>query len=190
MGELILAIFFLSFVALNILIGIEESRKAKRYHSLYKAEHTKSFFAKARNEMMCLAIEKKVDTNTDFFRRMYHLNTIIMRNPDEYADISRELTTTLLNIRSTKKQILTDEEKKISYLTAEALGHIVINYSVVMRLLFALTKRAQSKMNHAKFISFLAHMARLDHKIKAEREIKKTQSELYRISNGRQLSPC
>jgi hypothetical protein len=164
---------------------------ANYYRSLYKAEHTKSFFAKARNEMMLLVSENKIDTQTDFFKGIYSLHTFVMRNPDSYSDFSREFTTAIFNIQKKNPTQMTESEKKISYLTAEALGHIVINYSKTMQFLFSFVKKAtKNKMDHASFIGLIAHLGNTDKKIQAEKEIKKAQEELYKISQHSGMSPC
>ena len=190
MPALIIAVIFLSIIITNLLIGFQERRQTKYYYSLYNAEHTKSFFAKARNELMCLVVDGKIDTQTDFFKSIYNLHTFIMRHPDAYSDFSREFTKALLNIKNTNNRLLTESEKKISYSTAEALGHIVINYSSFMRFLFAFTKRIEKKMNHAGFISFLIHIGKAESKVKAEKEIRTAQAELYKISNHSPIIHC
>jgi len=191
MSGLIIIVFALSVVVINIILGYQERQKTNLYRSLYVAEHTKSFFAKARNEMMRLAAENKIDTQSDFFKSMYSLHTLIMRNPDSYSDFSAGLAKAIFNIQKRNPKQLTESEKNISYMTAEAMGHIIINYSSAMRFLFGFAKRwTKNKINHASFIVFISHLGNLDKKIQAEREIKTAQEELYRLSSNSGMMPC
>ena len=187
----IIAVSFISTIIINLMLGLREYRLRKYYNSLYVAEKTKSYFAKTRNELMNMVIENKIDNKTIFFKNIYSLNTFFMRNPHAYSNISKELTTALLNIKKTNKVPLSEGEKKILQSTAEALGHIVINYSMLMKFLFFSAKKVKTNMNHANFIIFLAHIGNIDRiinaereKINAEKKIEQTKNELYRLSGS------
>ena len=76
-------------------------------------------------------------------------------------------------------------------LTAQALGHIVINYSGFMRLLYKVIHATVDKnMDQANFIGFLIHIGHIENKIRAEQEIKTTREELFRLSETSGYIPC
>lgn len=191
MAPIILITLFLSIVIINVFFGIKAIEKRKYYFALYNAERTKSYFAKARNELMVLAMNNKIDTQSEYFVTLYSLNTLMMRNPNAYSILSKEFTKSLLTIKSKGAYGLTEGERKISYLTAQALGHIVINYSGFMRLLYKVIHATVDKnMDQANFIGFLIHIGHIENKIRAEQEIKTTREELFRLSETSGYIAC
>lgn len=139
----------------QIVLGIQH-RKAKRlYHQLWKAERTKAYFAEARNTMLQFASEGKIDPHTSFFKRMYQLNTRVMRSPDSYQEISNALLTATLNSKGNNAPVVySQEEKKISKLTADALGHIMIEYSLLMRIFFRVLKATDKRITKSDLFVF------------------------------------
>ena len=64
---------------------------ANRFIHSHRTERTRARWAKARNLLMQLVAEGKLDVRSQTFRRLYHLQTFVLRRPDEYKEISSEL---------------------------------------------------------------------------------------------------
>lgn len=188
MIAIVIFIFVLScYCIVHFFIVLEAIKKKNYYYSLYKAEFTKSHFAKARNTLMNMAIENKIDANSGYFKMLYHLNTIIMRNPDYYEQISQELRDVIwdMNTYKTSSGIhpLTPHEKEATKLTADALGHIAIEYSPLFKLLYKLRKKVDNSMTTGSFITYMAKVFHERQKLQAEKEIKKLRQGLYKIAD-------
>jgi hypothetical protein len=185
----ILLLFVVCYAIVQIILGVRALNKKNYYQHLYKAETTKAYFANTRNEMMKMCIEKELDPSTDMFKQIYHLNTVIMRCPDEYPKISLELfRVTALNVKATKpaKELtLTESEKKIIKMTADSLGHIIIEYNWLLRYLFNSFKGKNRNVSSWGFVMLLFGKENVNHekeKVKVEQQIKETKKKLYDLS--------
>lgn len=171
------------FCSVQIILGITYRKSKRQFATLLKAEQTKSYFAIARNEMMRMALENKIDANTDMFKMVYGLNTVIMKRPDEYPAISRELTSLVLNINQISSKAnhkFTQDERRILKFTADALSHIIIEYSSFLKFMFKAKKITNRGLSKTGFLGFLIQVGIKERqKMEVIKEIKVAKAELY-----------
>jgi hypothetical protein len=170
----------------EIILGRKIRKQKKFYYSVYQAEVTRSYFASTRNEMMQMVINKEIDCNSEFFKSIYHLNTVIMRNPDKYTQLSAELMDFLMfrdkNSKAERIQ-LTDKEKKIVRLTSNALGHMIIDYSFWLKILFRFKKNTnKEELSKRGFIASFISCYYEQEKIKAQKAIRSVKEKLDAIA--------
>lgn len=188
---LILIVFTICFSSVQIILSRIILKRKAIYTAKYKAEVTKSYFARARNEMMRMSIKNEIDANSPIFKELYHLNTVIMRCPDEYPQISAELMKiTALNnkkVKDKRELTLTNAEKKIIKITADALGHIIIEYNWILKMLFKSVNTKTEKMHAWSFIMLIFGKNEIrteKEKIRAEEKINETKQNFYSISGS------
>lgn len=76
-------------------IGVE-SRRASRYKQLCRTEALGRRLADARYRLMIEARDGKIDTQSETFRRMYRMQTFILRRPDKHDEIANRLAEFML----------------------------------------------------------------------------------------------
>ncbi len=189
MPSFYLILIIISIVVVNLLLGLHHLKMRRHYSSLYRAERTKSHFAKARNEMMRMAVEKSIDISTNYYKALYHLNTVIMRNPDSYSEISKELEAAMMSLNTSHgdEEVtlqLTENEKEISLLTANAFSHIVVDYSPFLRNLYRVGRFLIGSDYTKDHLFFGTIIVKEIEKRRAERKIKAAQSKLYQLSSN------
>ncbi len=169
-------------------------RVARKYQHLYRVEVTESHFANARNELMQLALQKKIDVNSFTFKYLYSFNTALMRRPDQFQKLSESMfksiwrnseTNSNENIFKKEQEQWTPEVKRVFHLTADAIGYIVVEYSGFLRFVLKWLRRKDKSLNHTHAVDFLLYISKQDRRaIEAEREMKEVQDELYKFSGA------
>lgn len=205
MPSIYLVLIVLSTVVVNLLIGVYYMKKRKHFFTLYKAEKTKAYFAIARYEMMQMVVEGTVDSKTDFFKTLYYMNTFVMRNPSSYAQISKSLSRSLrlldelvpakIGTSSTGQEevlVLNDSEKKISKLTAEAMSHIIIDYSPFTNTIYKFGKQvARQRIQISPVLFNISIFGGFLIKKNAEKQIKYVHDRLEQIAGmSSYTNPC
>jgi len=196
MATFILILIALAIIVVNVSIGIYQLKQKRRYYSLYKAENTKSWFAAARKQMIEFGLEKEININTDFYKDLYKLNTVVMRNPQAYNTIAK--VTTKIRLRGlesnpAKAVSLTKKEQLVSLLTARALDKIVIDYAPFLKVLFkTINFLPGNKVTHSHFLNHILHKTHhyfvykthSENKLFAEMQIKRIGNELRDLSKS------
>ena len=171
------------YFMMTLILGLKIRRQRKYYHLLYRAEKTKSFFAIARNEMMKMVLNNQVDSKKELFKKLYTVNTFIMRSPDEYSKISSMLREGFLDLHNNQNEAtftnLNEYEKKAAKLTADALGNIIIEYSLPLRFCYKLFKRSNKDISTIEFVFFFKKLLKQQQdKSLAKIEIENAKKEL------------
>ena len=128
----------------EVIVGSLVWRRRRRIRQSIRVECTQRHFAEARNEIMRLARTGKVDMNSVTFGSLYSINTMIMRRPDQYQEISTWLMAMFLNPdRPERNELLVEESrhwtgeiKEVVRLTAAAMDYIILEYSRLFRILY------------------------------------------------------
>lgn len=115
-------------------------RRRKIRHDL-RVEQTQRYFAEARNRLMDAAVRGEISVESQSFKKLYFINTFLMRRPDKYPQISTMLRDTLLksdesiadNPLYMESMSWSAEVKKAAIGTAYAMSFVIINYSWILR---------------------------------------------------------
>ena len=104
-----------------------------------RVERTRHHFAEARTKLLKMVRESKIDANSETFKTIYHINTYVMRRPDQYPEISRKVLRAILLSKkegslTSEAQDWDQETKEVVRETANALGLIVVDYSRILRI--------------------------------------------------------
>lgn len=77
------------------LTSIPIARRVRRLRRVRNIERTRSTWGEARQLLFQLVAEGKLDAGSATFRSLYWLQTYVMRNPEEYDEVSRTLVQAL-----------------------------------------------------------------------------------------------
>lgn len=186
--SIILILIFLVILQQLIIILLSNPNRRKYEHDL-RTERTIGSFAQARNNLMALALEDKIDINSSTFQSLYEINTFVMRRPDKYKEISFFLMKVILEKEDCKEGKYSIEKESKNWSpeikivvkeTATAIGNLIFDYSPYLRLLFSIQQKLRQVSN---FIGFLD---RIKDKIMKNDPIisnfAKVKSEMYEIA--------
>lgn len=128
----------------EVVVGLLARGRSKRLRHVRRREMTQRHFAEARNELMKLAVAGKIDVNSATFKRLYFLNTAIMRRPESYQEIGAALRSAILNSAEGKgtdalrreSEGWSDEVKVAIAKTERALSNLMVIYSRLWRLMY------------------------------------------------------
>ncbi|MFA7327814.1 MAG: hypothetical protein WC121_14190 [Candidatus Kapaibacterium sp.] len=194
-----LILIFSSLLLLFATIGAaRETKKAKHKIRLTK---TVSMFASARNNLLKLVYENKIDPNSVFFKSVYHMNTAFMRRPEQYLQISKELLSSFgtqnNNPNVEKSSILVDFDKNSENYEAvlrvyaefmNAVSHIAIEYSLPLRILMKISIGKDDELKHLNFlynsIKGLDFLKKIAKEYEEKKQFEKYQTELKSSLNS------
>ncbi len=139
----------------QLLLAFLKKRKGSELKRMARVQETQNQFALARKKLIQHACEGKIDPNEEAFRFLYQTNTMFMRRPDQYEQLSRVVQEGAIagtkEHRSKKaekasaKNKMSDELREVYQLTGEAIGHIAIEHSKFLRFfLGGITKSLKS----------------------------------------------
>lgn len=94
-GEIALFVGLLGILYF-VLTTIPVSRRVRLLKKEIAIERTRSCWAEARVQLMTLAREGKLSPHSATFRTFYGLQTFVLRRPEEYDAIARELASSFL----------------------------------------------------------------------------------------------
>ena len=188
-----LTVVTLLWVAREVFVSIASLRSRIRYEHLRKIEQTQGNFAEVRNELMRLAVSGEANARTDTFREIYQLNTAFMRRPDEYVDMSNALRRFMMSNEETpsgKTAIeresgqIDDATKKVALMTADALSHIVVDYSFILRNGYRYIRRSDPGLTKTEFVREISRDLRKPkvQQKRFERDINLAQSRLRQMA--------
>jgi len=162
-------------------------QRRKIRHNL-RVEITQRNFAVARNELMRLALKGEVDVNSASFKRIYFLNTGLMRRPDQYPEMSNAIARVFLSNEETEPDEELKRESKtwspgfreVVKATAKAMDYIVLDYSWLVRLAFRLEKSVHPDSTPRQMLSRAAR--EIENKEKTISDIRRTQRVMYMMA--------
>jgi hypothetical protein len=174
----------------DLIIGFYVWLSRRKYRHEYRTERTQSHFAVARNDLMRLAIAGEVDVNSTSFRRIYSLNTVLMRRPDQYPEFSQAITYMFVSNHNAEPDEELERESKewspafrqVVRATAHAMDYIVLDYSWLMRQMFRLEKKLDPDLTPKGMLSRISKRAK--EKEKSISEIRRTQKVMYKMASA------
>jgi hypothetical protein len=118
-------------------------RKRSQYQHLLRVERTRAHFAQARNDLIGLVCQGKLDPNSRTFRLFYGIQTFILRRPDHYDLIGEMLWQQFVSPAGSSQPSRLAEEpgtwsddiKGIVMRTAQGFELLMTDYSVIRRKL-------------------------------------------------------
>lgn len=157
-------ILFSLWIIREIVVGTVVWTKQKKISERVRMECAQRHFAEARNELMGLAMSGAIDMESATFALVYYINTMVMRRPDKYPEISAALAATLLSPEPTKENVAIVEESKhwtpaiknVMNLTADAMNYIILEYSRFWRAVYWIEKRVDPSATPVGMIRKLA----------------------------------
>lgn len=174
----------------DLIIGFYVWLSRRKYRHEYRTERTQSHFAAARNDLMRLAIAGEVNVNSTSFKRIYSLNTALMRRPDQYPEFSQAITYMFVSNHNAEPDEELEREskewspafKQVVRATARAMDYIVLDYSWLMRLMFRLEKKQDPELTPKGMLSRISKRAK--EKEKSISEIRRTQKVMYKMASA------
>ena len=174
----------------EIVVGLFVWLSRRRVRQSLRVERTQSQFADARNELMRLVHNGNIDTHSVTFGFFYSINTLIMRRPDEYREISAALRATFLNPSTSERNNALQEESKhwtkeiknAVQLTAKAMDYIILEYSWPLRCLYRIRKRTDPTLTPRRWLSGIARrIEETQEKKPVVLEIRQTQEKMHNL---------
>jgi|ERR1035441_3994812 hypothetical protein len=149
-----ISVFFLIF---SILILVElvyflfSIKNRFELRHCIRAENTREQFAFARNKLLKMAINKRINANELIFKDFYNLQTYIMRRPDLYPEISERLLIRIIQNLSKKDprkntkpydiNKYSDEMKSVVIETVKGVDLIIFDHSFWRRAIRFINKK-------------------------------------------------
>lgn len=137
--------FILFLTVIQFIFAFVYKQQRKQYREVLSQKRIRGHFAVARDRLLKLATEKKLDIHSDTFQMLYTLYTAIMRNPERYAQLSERLLKLSLDKDThtgvgviTRESEFWDEElsqeiKSLVTYTAKGFQVIIVEYSPSIR---------------------------------------------------------
>ena len=101
-AETAFVIASLAVVMLAVEIALAY-RRYWRYARIAHTERTRSAWAEARDMLMTLVVEEKIDPRSATFCSLYPMMTFVVRRPDDYEEIASKLRQLMLGPQTTGK---------------------------------------------------------------------------------------
>lgn len=130
----------------QVLTALRIRAERKRLAHMLLVERIRAHFAVPRHTLTKLAIEGKIDVNSNAFHSLYQIMTFILRRPDQYKELSDVLAKELLNgvpegsgtrLKS-ELSVWPSEAKSVISEIANGMGLLVVEVSPRRRLLYGI----------------------------------------------------
>jgi len=202
-GLSVLLLAALLWILRELIVGTQTwwRRFDTRYRK--RVEETQRHFAEARNQLMEAAIGGNIDVDSEAFKLFYGINTAFMRRPDQYEEISKALTTiSVLDEDPESAEAMRVEVEDLSpealdalRRTGDALGHLVIDYSFLLKNAYRLMKRSNPDLTYRELLVELSKEASPKKKADLEDKIERAQDDIYNLlpsnrAHGRSKFPA
>lgn len=145
---LLIVIVFSLYELATIWLNVREIRRLRdiRYRSLTQKE-----FGLARHQLLKLAGEKELESDSITFLFFYMLDTKVMRNPDKYKELAKIMREGLFNSSAVKKSNVSDfldkesanwspEVKEMVVTNISAINSLMILHSPLLRIVFGIAR--------------------------------------------------
>lgn len=184
----ILALIFVLWAIREVVIGVLAWLDSRKIRHERNSERTRRQFAEARNRLVKLAVDRRVDVNSASFKYFYQINTAFMRRPDQYREISAAVAYSFLKPDSdspSDEELLREakdwspEFKKVVRATADAMGYLLLDYSFFLRLMFRMEKKHDP---HSHPFKMMRRFAAKVEKEKPVIQIRQTQRAMYTMA--------
>lgn len=146
----------------EIIIGFWTGHRNRSLRKLIRIERTQQHFAEARNDLMRLALDREIDIRSETFGSLYRINTLVMRFPDAYPELSAVLKHLVLTT-PTNSDGLPEESKhwspsicRVVKETADAMDYIILEYSRVFRFWYWVNKKADPTITPIRLLRRIA----------------------------------
>lgn len=96
MPEQFAVILALSSVAYLLITGVSSYRSGTYFKRIACTEQTRTCWAEARNLLVLLMRDGRLDPRSETFRTFYGVTTFVLRRPDEYEQIAAALAKAFL----------------------------------------------------------------------------------------------
>jgi hypothetical protein len=144
-----LGLIGLVWIVRELLLGLWAWRKARYYVHILKTEKTRAEFAAIRNRLSRLPFEGHIDVDSETFKKLYFVHSVFMRSPHRYTDLSRTVHEALLNSWDSEPnpELIrerwgwTPEVLWVVVHTADAMQHVLMDYSSVFKVYFFIARR-------------------------------------------------
>jgi len=132
----------------ELVVSFWTWRKIRKLNHVMRVERTRSQFAKARNSLMHLALKDQIDPNSATFQVLYQVDTVFMRSPDKYPELSKALREALLTDNREPNQMVlaeregwNDDTRKNVIATSDAMEKVITDYSLLFWIASLIAKR-------------------------------------------------
>lgn len=191
------------WIVRELAIGVRTFFRRTDLRFQRETEATQRHFAVARNKLMRSAVEGKIDVNSSVFKIFYAVNTALMRRPDQYEEISQALGALIIleedeggaKVLRSEIEELDSEALDAVEATGDAIGHLVVDYSFILRNFYRLLKRSNPELTQKKLLSELRQASFRRKKADLEKKIDRAQRDVYKLvsqgnrKGGRTLPP-
>lgn len=96
MADQFAVLLAVSLISYLVITGVWSYRSGSRFKKIAQTERTRTCWAEARNLLVVLMREKKLDPSSETFRTFYGVTTFVLRRPDEYEQIATALAKAFL----------------------------------------------------------------------------------------------
>lgn len=172
--------------------------KSRKISRRLRVEVTQRRFAEARKSLLDSVVKGELDPHSATFRRLYYLNTVVMRRPDQYDEISRVMKTFIAggkkgempkSIKAESKN-WTPGVKMAIVATSDAMKQLVLNYSWVLRYLLRLQQSFSLPMTPILFriAKLLGWLAKRIERVEERKhpvisDIREVQNAMYNLAS-------
>lgn len=129
-------------------VHLHQARRRRLYwEHKTRVEQTRGHFAGARNELLRVVRDGELSVDSETFRQIYGIQTFIMRRPDQYVEISEQLTRALWRHNGERATWIDEEAptwtprvRDVMSQTAQGIGLVIWNYSRIRRAIMNFRK--------------------------------------------------
>lgn len=104
MADQLGALVAIAVVAYFLLTGAFIYRSGSRFKRIALTEQTRTCWAEARNLLVILMRDGKLDPRSETFRTFYGVTTFVLRRPDQYEEIAAALAKAFLVMERGKER--------------------------------------------------------------------------------------
>lgn len=190
-GYALFVILLFSLGQIVLAVYIRFSRRKTRYELL--VAKTQGRFADARLELLQLATQDKISVHSITFKYLHYLNTLFMRRPDRYEDLSRALqymsmkhvydNDSTAHVLQKESESWSEETKQAVLKTCQALDYIVVDYSLPFKIVYYLLRLRHPEITPLQALGKIAKQRYVNAQ-KAKQVypiVEESQQELYKL---------
>ncbi len=188
-GFELLIFIILTYALKDFALGIVSFRRNQKYQHLLIVEQTQAQFATVRQRLLRLVTEKKIDADSQTFKMIYHLCTVIMRRPEQYPQISAVMREVLSSLNTTQShnpiyvesRSWSEEVIDVIEELNKSLGFFMIDYSYFWKILFRILKFVRPSLTPVEIFSAIALTKSDKEKVTMMKDAEETRHEFSRL---------
>jgi hypothetical protein len=179
------------WIGREIVVTVTNLFRIRKLNNVIRVECIRGRFAMARNSLMHLALENQIDANSVTFKKLYYVDTMFMRSPTKYSEISATLRKAFFsnNHGEPNPELLAESRswskgtKQVILQTSEAMDAMLADYYFFFWTLNQIAKRPRLAKPIASFLRKIARLIEesIEKRNPDVREIRRAQVAMHQM---------